>query len=150
MKSCSIDLGVMEKQVSLRKFIAKELFTYNWVCGIFNAHKVVIYLLLGYKAVSISFWLHPVMCCSVLWRELRRANSFLFLRITKISFRMPKNNEIRATGNNSTVHSTPCNAKVAITLIMVFLTVINPLLFVLPAALCGYTLSKDTLSFTDN
>lgn len=69
-----------KKQLSLQQFNAKELFIHNWVCGIFYVRKVVACLLLNCIAVSVSFWLHPIMCCSVLWRELRSANSFPFIR----------------------------------------------------------------------
>lgn len=55
---------------------------------------------------------------------------------------MPTNNEIRVKSNNSTLNSTSGNTKVAITLILVFFTFINPLLFVVPAALCGYSMKK--------
>ncbi len=67
------------KQLSLQQFNAKELFIHNWVCGIFYDRKAVACLLLNRIAVSFSFWLHPIMCCSVLWRELRSANSFPFI-----------------------------------------------------------------------
>jgi len=47
------------------------------------------------------------------------------------------------SGNNSIRQTMPNGTKTAITLILVFLTFINPVLFVFPAALCGYMLSKE-------
>lgn len=44
--------------------------------------------------------------------------------------------------NNSIRQSTGYNAKAVITLFMLVLTFINPLLFIVPTVLCGYTLSK--------
>gem|GEM_PF-2965767 len=55
---------------------------------------------------------------------------------------MPKNNEIRANGNNSTVPPTSYGTKAVITIFMLVLTFINPVLFIIPTALCGYALSK--------
>jgi hypothetical protein len=47
------------------------------------------------------------------------------------------------SGNNSIRQTMPNGTKTAITLILVFLTFINPVLFVFPAALCGYMLSRE-------
>jgi hypothetical protein len=47
------------------------------------------------------------------------------------------------SGNNSIRQTMPNGTKTAITLILVFLTFINPVLFIIPAALCGYILSKE-------
>lgn len=47
------------------------------------------------------------------------------------------------SGNNSIRQTMPNGTKTAITLILVFLTFINPVSFVFPAALCGYMLSRE-------
>lgn len=47
------------------------------------------------------------------------------------------------SGNNSIRQTMLNGTKTAITLILVFLTFINPVLFVFPAALCGYMLSRE-------
>ncbi|WP_296122321.1 hypothetical protein [uncultured Bacteroides sp.] len=51
---------------------------------------------------------------------------------------MPRNNEIREGKKYSITPSTSGRTKSVITICMVFLTIINPILFVVPSALCGY------------
>ena len=51
-----------------------------------------------------------------LWRD-KGSGQLLFLRKTQISFIMPKTNEIRANGNNSTVYPTSSSTKAVITLL---------------------------------
>ena len=56
---------------------------------------------------------------------------------------MHNTNKNGLSGNNSIRQTMPNGTKTAITLILVFLTFINPVLFVFPAALCGYMLSRE-------
>lgn len=56
---------------------------------------------------------------------------------------MLQTNENYLNGNNSIRQTMPNGTITAITLILVFLTFINPVLFIIPAALCGYILSKE-------
>lgn len=75
--------------------------------------------------------------CSRTLASKRELMAF-FIYITQISSTMPKYMKLRVKSNNSTLNSASDRTKSVITLCMVFLTIVNPLLFVLPAALCGY------------
>lgn len=68
----------------------------------------------------------------------------LFSHIAQTCPKMPKTGSYGVKPNNSNAYSTSCSTKAVITLFMLVLTFINPVLFIIPTALCGYVFSKST------
>lgn len=70
-------------------------------------------------------------------------DSLSYLHSTLTYPKMPKTGSHRVKPNNSTPNSThAASVKAVITIFILVLTFINPVLFIIPTALCGYALSK--------
>lgn len=70
-------------------------------------------------------------------------DSLSYLHSTLTYPKMPKTGSHRVKPNNSTPNSThAASVKAVITIFMLVLTFINPVLFIIPTALCSYALSK--------
>ncbi len=126
----------------------------NYLCGVFakdlyllNREYEYIFMpiqdLYTYKTyrLSNSTDAHNSFMCTVFGET---GGDSLFSHLAKTCPKMPKTGSYGVKPNNSNAYSTSCSTKAAITLFMLVLTFINPVLFIIPTALCGYAFSKST------
>lgn len=130
-----IFLKITEKGISLQR--TRQVHVLDIICSSYFLWLRTAFILRRYK----GYLSHGLLqLCNNLDLAVREAIAFLFL-ILKFH-NMPSPMKLEQKRSTVTSTSTSGNTKVAITLILVFFTFINPLLFVVPAALCGYSMKK--------
>lgn len=132
--------GILKEYISLHCKYAKPAMTYLFEMGFFMFIRILIPQ--RYKAVVLS-WILISKCVSGLatWR----GNSLLLLYNSKF-VQMP--NPTNLEQKRSTVTSTStlsANVKAIFVLIMLVLTIINPILFILPFIACFISAKKGGL-----
>jgi hypothetical protein len=138
-KAVIILLQENKKQLSLHRLRQRLVFIKSrlWV------YFILIHDIYTYKTYRLSnpTDTHNSFMCTVFGET--GGDSLSYLHSTLTYPKMPKTGSHRVKPNNSTPNSThAASVKAVITIFMLVLTFINPVLFIIPTALCGYALSK--------
>lgn len=128
-----------KKQLSLQRLRQRLVFIKSrlWV------YFMLIHDIYTYKTYRLSnpTDTHNSFMCTVFGET--GGDSLSYLHSTLTYPKMPKTGSHRVKPNNSTPNSThAASVKAVITIFILVPTFINPVLFIIPTALCGYALSK--------